>query len=74
MTKIRSILKSSAHADGKRQILLLLSDRGKREYFSTGFSATPREFDQTEGRFIQGRGVSSFRLERFCTNQVNIIT
>ena len=66
MTKVRTILKSSKSSDGRQQVLLLLSDHGKREYFSTGFSATPKEFDASKdvGRFIQGRGIPSFRIER----------
>lgn len=45
---------------------MILSDRGMREYFSTGFSATAKEFDASkdEGRFIQGRGIPSFKVER----------
>lgn len=59
-------MKSSKSSDGRQQVLLMLSDRGKREYFSTGFSATPKEFDASKdvGRFIQGRGIPSFRIER----------
>lgn len=66
MTKVRTILKSSKSASGKQQVLLLLSDRGQREYFSTGFSATTKEFDSSKdaGRFVQGRGVPSFNVER----------
>lgn len=66
MTKIRTILKSSKDADGRQQVLLLLSDRGKRSYFPTGFTATPQEFDASKdvGRFIQGRGIPSFKVRR----------
>ena len=66
MTKIRTILKSSTDADGKHAVLLLLSDRGKREYFSTGFSAGLDEFDTGKdgGRFYQGRGVHTFTVNR----------
>lgn len=66
MTKIRSILKSSKDADGRYPVLLCISDRGKRAYFSTGFSATEKEFESTKdgGRFIQGRGVKSFFVTR----------
>ena len=66
MTKIRTILKSSPRSDGKRQVLLLVSDRGERAYFSTGFFADIKEFDDTKevGRFIQGKGVRSFTVER----------
>lgn len=66
MTKIRTILRSSKRADGKQQVLLLLSDRGNRCYFSTGFYASPKEFDEGKdvGRFIQGRGIRSFNVER----------
>ena len=66
MTKIRTILKSSKDADGRQQVLLLLSDRGKRSYFPTGFSATPQEFDASKdvGRFVQGRGIPSFKVQR----------
>lgn len=66
MTKIRTILKSVKRSDGKQQVLLLVSDRGQRGYFTTGFFAAPSEFDEGKevGRFIQGRGVRGFRLER----------
>lgn len=66
MTKIRTILKSAKRSDGKQQVLLLLSDRGERSYFTTGFFAAPNEFDEGKdaGRFIQGRGVRSFNIER----------
>ena len=66
MTKIRTLLKSSANADGRHQVLLVLSDRGKREYFNTGFSATTKEFDASSkvGRFVQGRGIPAFKVER----------
>ena len=66
MTKIRTILKSSKRADGKQDVLLLLSDRGKREYISTGFAATPKEFDadKSVGRFHQGKGIPTFHVER----------
>ena len=66
MTKIRTILKSTKLSDGKQQVLLLLSDRGSRCYFSTGFTAFSHEFDEGKdvGRFVQGRGVKSFNVER----------
>ena len=66
MTKIRTILKSAKRSDGKQQVLLLLSDRGSRCYFSTGFFATPQEFDDGKdaGRFVQGRGVRAFTVMR----------
>ena len=66
MTKVRTILKSTKSSSGKQQVLLLLSDRGQREYFSTGFSATAKEFDSSKdaGRFVQGRGVPTFSVER----------
>ena len=66
MTKIRTILKSSKGPDDRRAVLLMLSDRGKREYFSTGFTATLKEFDDSKdvGRFVQGRGVRSFKVLR----------
>lgn len=66
MTKIRTILKSTPRADGMRQVLLLVSDRGQRAYFSTGFFARPQDFDETKdaGRFIQGKGIKTFDVER----------
>ena len=66
MTKIRTILKSTKRADGTQQVLLLLSDRGTRSYFTTGFFAAPAEFDDGKdmGRFIQGRGIRSFNVLR----------
>lgn len=67
MTKIRSILKSSKDADGRFPVLLLVSDRGKRAYFTTGFTASEKEFDISKdggGRYYQGKGVRAFYLER----------
>lgn len=66
MTKIRTILKSSKKADGRQEVLLLVSDRGVREYISTGFTATPKEFDASKdvGRYFQGRGIPTFRIDR----------
>lgn len=66
MATIRSILKSSKDADGRYPILLCISDRGKRAYFSTGFSATEKEFEVTKegGRFIQGKGIKKFCVDR----------
>ena len=66
MTKIRTILKSVKRPDGKQQVLLLVSDRGQRGYFTTGFYASSDQFDEGKevGRFIQGRGVRGFQLER----------
>ena len=66
MATIRSILKSSRDADGRYPILLCISDRGKRAYFSTGFSATEKEFEVTKegGRFIQGKGIKKFYVDR----------
>lgn len=66
MTSIRSILKRVQDADGRYPILICLSDRGKRAYFATGFSATEKEFEVTKegGRFIQGKGIKKFFVER----------
>ena len=66
MATIRSILKSTKDADGRYPILLCISDRGKRAYFSTGFSATEKEFEVTKegGRFIQGKGIKKFLVDR----------
>jgi hypothetical protein len=66
MGTIRSILKSTKDADGRYPILLCISDRGKRAYFSTGFSATEKEFEVTKqgGRFIQGKGIRKFFVKR----------
>lgn len=66
MTKVRTILKSSKRADGRQQVLLLISDRGERAYLPTGFSATPKEFDSSKdvGRYLQGRGIATFWVER----------
>ena len=66
MATIRSIMKSTKDADGRYPILLCVSDRGKRAYFSTGFSATEKEFEVTKegGRFIQGKGIRKFTVER----------
>ena len=66
MTKVRAILKSTPLANGKRSVMICVSDHGRREYFRTGFSADEREFDNTRnvGRFFQGRGISTFKLQR----------
>lgn len=66
MTKVRSILKSTMDADGRYPVLLCISDRGKRAYFSTGFSTVEKEFEVTkeEGRFIHGKGIRSFSIDR----------
>lgn len=66
MAVIRTILKSSPDANGRHQVLLMLSERGTRSYFTTGFTADLKEFDTSKegGRFHQGRGVRSFTLER----------
>ena len=66
MATIRSIMKSTKDADGRYPILLCISDRGKRAYFSTGFSATEKEFEVTKegGRFIQGKGIKKFYVDR----------
>lgn len=44
----------------------MISDRGQRSYFTTGFFAAPQEFDDGKdaGRFIQGRGIRAFLVER----------
>lgn len=66
MATIRSIMKSTKDADGRYPILLCISDRGKRAYFSTGFSATEKEFEVTKegGRYIQGKGIKKYYVER----------
>lgn len=66
MTKVRAVLKSTPLANGKRSVMICVSDHGRREYFRTGFSADEREFDNTRniGRFFQGRGISTFKLQR----------
>ena len=66
MTTIRMILKSSGRKDGAHSVMLCISDRGKREYFATGFNATRKEFDGSKnvGRFVQGRGIPAFTVER----------
>lgn len=60
------VLKSSGRKDGRRPILLRISDKGNREYFATGFNATDKEFDGSKdvGRFVQGRGIPAFNVER----------
>lgn len=66
MAVIRTILKSTADANGRHQVLLMLSERGTRAYFTTGFTAGSDEFDASKegGRFHQGRGVRAFTVER----------
>lgn len=48
MAVIRTILKSSADANGRHQVLLMLSERGTRAYFTTGFTASLGEFDASK--------------------------
>ena len=66
MSTIRTILKSSKDADGNYPVLLMLSDRGKRVYIATGFSAKREQFDDSKegGRFLQGRGIRPFSVTR----------
>ena len=66
MAVIRTILKSTADANGRHQVLLMLSERGTRAYFTTGFTAGLNEFDASKegGRYHQGRGVRAFTVER----------
>ncbi len=66
MTKIRTILKSTKDANDKYPVLLCVSDRGKRAYFSTGFSVSDKSFETSKegGRFSHGRGVKTFTVER----------
>ena len=67
MARIRTILKSSKDADGTYAVLLMLSYRGVRSYFSTGFSIDPSKFDESKeggGRFVQGRGVKEYYIPR----------
>ena len=66
MSTIRTILKSSKDADGNYPVLLMLSDRGKRVYIATGFSAQREQFDDSKegGRFLQGRGIRPFNVTR----------
>ena len=46
--------------------MLMVSDRGRREYFTTGFSTTKELFDDSKdgGRFFQGRGIHAFNVDR----------
>ena len=67
MARIRTILKSTKDADGTHAVLLVLSYRGVRSYFSTGFSIDASKFDDSKeggGRFIQGRGVKEYYVKR----------
>lgn len=66
MAKISIILKKSkTNTRGESPILLRLADNtNKRTTFSTGFSATEKQFDTSCGRFFQGRGHSSFTVLR----------
>jgi len=41
-----------------------VSEKGQRIYFTTGFTATDKQFDNEVGRFFQGRGVRPFNVER----------
>lgn len=52
--------------NGRYPVYLRISDRGKREYFTTGFFANRQEFDdgKGEGRFHQGSGVRKFMVTR----------
>ena len=57
--------KSKTTSKGEHPIVLRLADsNNKRSYFSTGFSGTDKNFDTTCGRFYQGRGISTFYVER----------
>lgn len=50
--------------EGRFPILLRVSDRGNRAYFSTGFFSLPAEFDASVGRYRQGSGVRAFKVYR----------
>ena len=68
MATISIILrKSKTNSKGEHPIVLRLADRGdKKAYFSTGFFSTEKRFDSgaNGGRFIQGKGVKTFTVER----------
>ena len=66
MASISIILKKSkSNARGENPVVLRLSDSSnKRTYFSTGFYCQEKNFDSENGRFIQGKGVRVFNVER----------
>lgn len=66
MASISTILKKSkVNSKGEHPIVLRLSDSdNKRSYFSTGFYSTEKLFDTSTGRFVQGKGIRSFTVER----------
>ena len=66
MTTVRTILKTTPLANGKRTVLICVCDHRRREYFKTGFSAKEGEFDSSRnaGRFLQGRGIPVFKVQR----------
>ena len=66
MATISIILKKSkTNSKGEHPVVLRLADNtNKRAYFSTGFSSTENQFDTSCGRFVQGRGHSSFKVQR----------
>jgi len=66
MASISIILKrSKSNAKGEHPIVLRLADTGdKKTYFSTGFYSTDKLFDTDAGRFIQGKGVKAFHVDR----------
>jgi len=45
-------------------LLRLADSQNKRVYFTTGFVCTDEQFDDSVGRFKQGRGVPSFSVNR----------
>ena len=72
MATVRFILQADnrkAH-EGRYPVYLRVSDRGKREYFSTGFFANHNEFEEKDddgkaiGRYRQGSGVKKFTVIR----------
>lgn len=67
MATVRFILqadKRKAH-DGQYPVYLRVSDRGRREYFSTGFLANEDQFEGKKiGRYKQGSGVPKFTVLR----------
>lgn len=50
----------------RHPVYIRVSDRGKREYFVTGFYANSAEFDNTKdgGRYYQGKGYAKFEVFR----------
>ena len=70
MATVRCILqpggRTPKEVGDRHPVYIRVSDRGKREYFVTGFYANSAEFDNTKdgGRYYQGKGYAKFEVFR----------